>query len=93
MNPITTEFSKQRMFPGRIRCYDPAVVIKKKSRIGTDKFEETTIKGRFFRVSPQCWTEVLALQMMEGDHDKYTPAKDNGIIVSAEALAKLDAKF
>lgn len=90
---MTTKITAKRLFPGRIRATNPRVVIVGQNRVGNPTYTETEMPGRFFRVSPQCEREVLALQMMENQYDKFPPAMDNGIIVSAEALERLDAKL
>ena len=82
----------KKYFPGRLRATNPEVVVTGINRIGNITYAEQTVSGRFWRVSPTTAHEVAALQMMENQFDKFPPASGNGIIVSAEAMAKLDAK-
>jgi hypothetical protein len=82
----------RRFFPGRTRSDNPEVIISGINRMNNPVYETKTVPGRFFRVSPQCPQEVYALQMLETRVDKFAPAEGDGIIISAEALAKLDAK-
>jgi len=84
--------AQRRFFPGRTRSDNPDVIIAGTNRMNNPVYQSKCIHGRFFRVSPQCPQEVYALQMMETRIDKFAPAVGDGIIVSAEALAKLDAK-
>lgn len=82
----------RRLFPGRTRSDNPEVIIRSMNLMNNPVYETKTIPGRFYRVSPQCPQEIYALQMIEGQNDKFAPAAGDGVIVSAEALARLDAK-
>jgi len=84
--------AERRLFPGRTRSDNPDVIIRSTNRMNNPVYNTKTIHGRFYRVSPQCPKEIYALQMIENQMDKFAPAEGDGVIVSAEALAKMDAK-
>jgi hypothetical protein len=56
------------------------------------------LKGNWWRVFPSTAKEVLALAMLEHRREKFAPApprgdiNGNGVLISAEALLKLDYK-
>ena len=84
-----------KYFPNRQEAPNPEVIIKSETSRGTEDFNSHQILGMFYLVNPAepgQAKEVLAIQMMTHGEDKFAPAKGNGIIVSARALAKLDAK-
>lgn len=79
------------IFPNRQKIYDPEVVFPTTNRLGRIDYGTRILHGRFVRVIPETIREVHALQMLDHLQDKFAPAKGDGVILSAEALAKLDA--
>lgn len=69
---------------------NPEVVIRTEKR-GQYCYDTGTIKGEFRRVSPDCIREVHLLQMLEMHHEKFAPAKGNGVLISLSAFEKLTA--
>lgn len=83
--------SANRMFPERIKSNDPRVIVRVENARAAISYDQETIQGKFFRVVPQTPREIAALRMLDHRVDKFAPADGNGAIVSASALAKLDA--
>ena len=81
-----------KYFPNRQITQNPEVIIKSETLTGQDGFNAEQILGKFYLVSPVDAKEIFAIQNMIHGEDKFAPAKGNGIIVSAAALATLDAK-
>ena len=89
-----------KYFPSRQEAPNPEVIIKSETSRGTEDFNSHQILGMFYLVNPSepgQAKEVIAIQMMIHGEDKFAPAirfmaHGEGIIVSARALAKLDAK-
>lgn len=55
---------------------------------GLTFFESHELKGTFYKIRPSTAKEVFALQMLEHRVEKFAPAEGNGVLVTAEALAK-----
>lgn len=58
---------------------------------GIEKFDTKFLKGDFYRVHPEGWREIFLLQMLEMRHEKFAPAKGNGVIITKAAFQKLTA--
>lgn len=67
------------------------LVTKKHAFINIVDVRPKEISGRFFRVIPTTSREIMALNMMEHQYEKYAPAFGDGVIISEAALQKLDA--
>lgn len=78
------------IFPHRRRAINPSVVVRV-PRAGGYAYTEDTLRGKYWHVVPKCAREICALQLMDHRVDKFAPAKGDGVIVTGEALARLDA--
>lgn len=80
-----------RMFPGRLKTINPQVIIKSHNAIHGSAYRPRELKGTHYHVSPQCGREVMALQMLETGIEKFAPVEGGGVILTIEAMAKMDA--
>jgi hypothetical protein len=58
---------------------------------GIEKYDTKFLKGSFYRINPDGWREIFLLQMLEMRHEKFAPAKGNGVLISKSAFEKLTA--
>jgi hypothetical protein len=81
-----------RFFVGREEIKDPFIIYPRPEpdREGT-VYERRQLDGTYYLVEPSCPMEISFLRMLEHRIEKFAPATGEGIIVSAEALAKIDA--
>lgn len=63
-------------------------VLKPVQLRGMTSYVPKQYKGTLYKIIPTCAKEVFALQMLEHRVEKFAPAEDNGILVTAAALAK-----
>lgn len=86
-----------RLFKIRQRIVNPRVIIADgRKTSGDSKCIEAIKTGVHYLVTPITQNDVHALQIAEHQVDKFAPVKTtdqtgNGVIVTAEFLAKLDA--
>lgn len=90
--------SHPKFFPHRDKVKHPYVVVKSINQTGTETWITKIQNGLFFRVIPRTWREIMAVQMMEQYREKFAPGvsvgeggNGHGVLISAEAMAKLDA--
>ena len=78
------------IFPITQKVKSPTVIIAK-----TTDYQPTVttvqLSGTWHIVMPHTAREVLALQMLEHQIDKFAPAEGNGVLISESAHRKLNA--
>jgi hypothetical protein len=81
-----------RFFADRKEVKDPFIIYPRPelNRDG-DVYERRQLDGTYYLVEPSCPMEISFLRLLEHRIEKFAPATGEGIIVSAEALAKIDA--
>ena len=74
-------------FLARVNSRNPEVIMKRKMATVYDyAFDTTPLRGEFYRVTPTSAREVLFLASLLKYHDKWAPAKGDGIIVRADII-------
>lgn len=63
-------------------------VLKPVQLRGIVSYEPHELKGTYYKIIPSNAKAVFALQMLEHRLEKFAPAEGNGVLVTAEALAK-----
>ena len=78
------------IFPITQRIKQPTVIIAHRTQIA-DSVKTVQLAGTYHLVMPHTAREVLALQMLEHQIDKFAPAEGNGVLISESAHRKLNA--
>ncbi|MBU6170616.1 MAG: hypothetical protein KGQ87_03865 [Verrucomicrobia bacterium] len=78
------------IFPITQRIKQPTVIIAHRTQIA-DSVRTVQLAGTYHLVMPSNAREVLALQMLEHQIDKFAPAEGNGVLISESAHRKLNA--
>lgn len=78
------------IFPITQRIKSPTVIIASRSQVA-DTVKTVQLSGTWHLVMPHTAREVLALQMLEHQFEKFAPANGNGVLISESAHAKLNA--
>ena len=78
------------IFPITQRIKQPWVIIAHRTQV-TDSVKTVQLAGTYHLVMPTNAREVLALQMLEHQIDKFAPAEGNGVLISESAHRKLNA--
>ena len=68
----------------------PTVIIASRTQV-TDTVTTCEMPGVFHLVMPSNSREVLALQMLEHQVEKFAPATGNGVLITEAAHRKLNA--
>ena len=69
---------------------NPTVIVASRTQI-TDSVTTRQIAGIMHLVMPHTAREVLALQMLEHQVEKFAPATGNGVLITEAAHQKLNA--
>jgi hypothetical protein len=72
------------------RIKNPTVIVASRTQI-TDSVTTRQIAGTMHLVMPHSAREVLALQMLEHQKEKFAPAVGNGVLITESAHQKLNA--
>ena len=72
------------------RIKNPTVIVASRTQV-TDSVTTRQIAGTMHLVMPHSAREVLALQMLEHQVEKFAPAIGNGVLITEAAHAKLNA--
>jgi hypothetical protein len=78
------------IFPITQRIKQPTVIIAHRTQV-SDTVKTVQLSGTWHLVMPHTAREVLALQMLEHQIDKFAPADGNGVLISESAHRKLNA--
>lgn len=70
---------------------NPEVVIFNPEVICGTGFDTKFVNGSFFRIIPDGWREIFLIQTLEMYHEKFAPAKGNGLLITKSAFEKLTA--
>ena len=73
------------------RIFRPQVIVRERTQ-REDTYKVIERQDTCLLVSPSNSKEVLALQMLEHQVDKFAPALGNGVLITQEAHRKLNAK-
>jgi hypothetical protein len=78
------------IFPITQKVKSPTVIIASRTLV-SDTVKTVQLSGTWLLVMPHTAREVLALQMLEHQMEKFAPANGNGVIISESAHEKLNA--
>lgn len=78
------------IFPITQRIKQPMVIIAERTAY-QDTVKTVKLAGIYHLVMPHTAREVLALQMLEHQIEKFAPAEGNGVLISEAAHRKLNA--
>lgn len=78
------------IFPITQRITAPTVIMASRSEVA-DTIKTVQLSGTYHLVMPHTAREVLALQLLEHQFEKFAPANGNGVLISEAAHRKLNA--
>ena len=78
------------IFPITQKVKSPTVIMASRSEVA-DTIKTVQLSGTYHLVMPHTAREVLALQLLEHQFEKFAPANGNGVLISEAAHRKLNA--